>query len=106
MSSRIVHKCKCVDCQNKTDSEKQQLHHQMNLMMSRLDEQQRRWYAAIEAQRNGRGGITLVHQITGLDIKTIRRGISEISHDLSERPSQRVRLSGAGRPSVVKKSQV
>jgi hypothetical protein len=106
MSLKTIHECKCTDCQNRTDPDKQQLHHQMNLMMSRLDEQQRRWYAAIEAQRNGHGGTHLVHQITGLDVKTIRRGISEISHELRQRPSQRVRLSGAGRPSVVKKSQV
>jgi hypothetical protein len=72
--------------------------------MSRLDEQQRRWYAALEAQRHGHGGLKLVAEITGLDEKTIRRGRDELERDLSGRPRDRVRLPGAGRPRVEKKS--
>ena len=72
-------------------------------MMSRLDEQQRRWYAAVEAKRYGRGGITLVRKMTGLDDKTIRRGIEEMGSDLTDRPTDRVRIEGGGRPSVEKK---
>lgn len=73
--------------------------------MSRLDEQQRRWYAAVEANRRGHGGIALVSQITGLDEKTIRRGQAELALDLADRPDDRVRLPGAGRPCVEKKSR-
>lgn len=73
--------------------------------MSRLDEQQRRWYAAVEANRHGHGGITLVSQITGLDEKTIGRGQEELALDLEGRPQERVRLPGAGRPSAQKKTQ-
>jgi hypothetical protein len=73
--------------------------------MSRLDEQQRRWYAGVEANRHGRGGTRLVSQITGLDEKTIRRGREELSLDLAERPDDRIRLPGAGRPSVEKKTR-
>jgi len=29
------------------------LHYQMNLFLSRLDEQQRRWYVALEAKKMG-----------------------------------------------------
>jgi hypothetical protein len=36
-----------------------------NLLVSRLDEQQRRWFVALEAKRVGRGGETLLAQITG-----------------------------------------
>ena len=32
----------------------------MNMLLSRLDEQQRRWYAALEATRLGHGGDQLV----------------------------------------------
>jgi hypothetical protein len=46
----------------------------MNLLLSRLDEQQRRWYVAVESQRVGAGGDRLLAQITGLDEKTIQRG--------------------------------
>ena len=73
--------------------------------MSRLDEQQRRWYAAVEANRHGHGGTKLVSQITGLDEKTIRRGQQELSLDLAGRPDDRVRLPGAGRPKSEKKSR-
>ena len=78
----------------------------MNVLMSRLDEQQRRWYAAIEARRRGRGGIERVSEITGLSDKTIRRGIEELEQDLENRPVDRIRLPGAGRRSVEKKRTV
>jgi len=73
--------------------------------MSRLDEQQRRWYAGVEANRYGHGGTRLVSQITGLDEKTIRRGQKELALDLAERPNDRIRLPGAGRPTVEKKTR-
>jgi len=79
------------------------IHHQINVVMSRLDEQQRRWYAAVEANRHGHGGVKLVSQITGLAEKTIRQGRSELSLDLEDRPEDRIRLPGAGRPRAQKK---
>ena len=72
--------------------------------MSRLDEQQRRWYTAVEANRRGHGGTSLVSQMTGLDEKTIRRGQEELGFDLANRPDDRVRLPGAGRPVSKKRS--
>ncbi len=69
-----IHQCTCAICQSEVDAPEQQIHHQINLLMSRLDEQQRRWYAALEAKRYGHGGLQLVSQITGLDEKTIRGG--------------------------------
>lgn len=74
----------------------------MNLLMSRMDEQQRRWYAAVEAQRYGRGGETLVGQITGLDAKTIRRGRREVAEGLVNNPPGRIRKPGGGRKRVEK----
>jgi len=82
------------------------LHHQINVVMSRLDEQQRRWYAAVEANRHSHKGVELVSKITGLDEKTIRRGQAELAEDLVNRPEDRVRLPGAGRPAVEKKTQL
>ena len=55
--------------------------------MSRLDEQPSRWYAAVEANRRGHGGLTLASQITELDEKTIRRGQEELALDLTGRPN-------------------
>lgn len=71
--------------------------------MSRLDEQQRRWYGAVEANRRGYGGLKMVSEITGLDEKTIQRGQQELSSDLAGRPDDRVRLPGAGRPRTEKR---
>jgi len=73
------------------------------LVLSRLDEQQRRWVAAVEANRLGRGGESLLAQITGLDEKTIRRGREELAASLTERPTDRIRLAGGGRPPAEKK---
>ena len=100
-----IHQCTCTICQSETNAPEKQLHHQINLLMSRLDEQQRRWYAALEAKRYGHGGIKLVKQITGLDEKTLQRGTQELDMDLDGRPTERVRLPGAGRPPAEKKGR-
>ena len=78
-------------------------HEQMNLLLSRLGEAERRWYAAVEANRLGRGGARLVAQITGLDEKTIRRGQAEVAGSLADVPVKRQRRAGGGRPPVEKK---
>ena len=62
----------------------------MNVLLSRLDEQQRRWYAALEATRLGHGGERLMSHITGLDPQTIRRGRRELASECSERPAEGV----------------
>ena len=100
-----VHHCECPHCQQDTPHPDQELHRQMNLLLSRLDEQQRRWYVAVESNRIGTGGDRLLAQITGLDEKTIQRGRQELSSSLAERPEQRVRLLGAGRPRAEKKTR-
>ncbi len=75
----------------------------MNLFLNRLDEQQRRWYVAMEADRIGAGGDRMLSQISGMDEKTIQRGRQELAASLAERPSDRVRVPGAGRPKAEKK---
>jgi hypothetical protein len=105
MPSPEVHRCQCPHCQQEAPHPDQVLHHQMNVLLSRLDEQQRRWYAAIEANRLGHGGEQLVAQITGLDPHTIRRGRQELAVSLTERPTDRVRVPGAGRPRAEKKTR-
>jgi len=71
--------------------------------MSRLDEQQRRWYAAVESARLGHGGDRTLSRITGLNVDTIRRGREELADSLKDRPADRIRLPGGGRPAVEKK---
>lgn len=105
MKAKEIHQCQCERCQQGDDPKQKLIHHQINVVLSRLDEQQRRWYAAVEANRYGHGGIKLVSQITGLDEKTIQRGQQELELELEKRPQDRIRLAGAGRPSTQKKNQ-
>ena len=76
----------------------------MNVLLSRMDEQQRRWYAGLESMKIGHGGDARLAQITGLNVETIRRGREELENDLNDRPPDRVRLEGGGRPPVEKKN--
>jgi len=76
----------------------------MNLLLSRLDEQQRRWYVALESVKVGHGGDALLSQITGLNVETIRRGREELESDLQGRPVDRVRVAGGGREPLEKKT--
>lgn len=98
------HQCNCQLCQQGETHHQQEWHQQINLFMSRLNEQQRRWYAGLEAKRLGHGGMKLISQITGLDVNTIRRGRRELAENLEGRPRERVRVPGGGRKTLEKKS--
>jgi hypothetical protein len=101
----LVRDCDCSACRAGEHPERED-HRQLNLLMSRLDEQQRRWVAAREAQRLGHGGFQRIAEITGLHPETIRRGRDELNDDLRNRPTDQVRLPGGGRPRVEKKIQL
>lgn len=98
----VIHECGCASCRT-GDHPQREDHRQLNVLLSRLDEQQRRWVAGREAARLGHGGIKLMAEITGLHPETIRRGRDELGEDLRDRPIQQVRLPGGGRPCVEKK---
>ncbi len=78
-------------------------HEHLNVLMSRLDEQQRRWMAALAANKIGHGGTKKLRAITGLDSNTIRRGREELEEGLINRPTQRIRVAGGGRKGIEKK---
>lgn len=61
---------------------------------SKRDERGRRVFAASEAQAAGRGGLTLVSQITGLARSTIGRGVKDLA--APPLPGGRVRREGGG----------
>ena len=84
MSSLVVRPCGCPRCRAGEPHPDRVVHQHINLLVSRLDEQQRRWFVALEAERLGRGGETLLAQITGLDRRTIRRGRRELAAGLAE----------------------
>lgn len=104
MDSKLeVYKCQCPICRQEATHPDKELHHQINLFLSRLDEQQRRWYIALESKRIGYGGDRLLSQITGMDEKTIRRGRQELERELTNRPVDKIRLPGGGRARIEKK---
>ena len=104
MSEPVVHQCQCPACLQAGEHSDRSLHGRMNLLLSRLDEQQRRWYVAVESTRVGYGGDRELSRITGMNVETIRRGRRELDDSLRGRPSDRIRLPGGGRPPAEKKS--
>jgi len=100
MSSFTVHTCGCQKCLSDLPHPQQNHHYQMNVFISRLNEPQRRWFAALEAGRMGHGGRHLVSQITGLSLMTIRRGERELQADLASCSRTELRAPGGGRPTL------
>jgi hypothetical protein len=98
-----VYQCRCPCCVQAEEHPDRERHAQLNLLLSRSDEQHRRWLVAWEANRLGHGGVALMSLITGLHPDTIRRGQEELASGLAERPTNQTRLPGGGRPPVEKK---
>ena len=67
-------------------------------MRSRLDERERRLFAAAEARSAGYGGVSVVARATGVARSTINRGLKDLEA-LGPAPSK-VRRSGGGRPTL------
>lgn len=104
MQEAPIHACQCYLCQGSDDEHpEKRTHHQMNLLLSRMDEQQRRWLVGYESRKLGHGGDVHLSRITGLNVETIRRGRRELAADLVDRPLGRIRLPGGGRPPLEKK---
>jgi hypothetical protein len=61
-----------------------------------LNEQSRRRFVALEAQRLGRGGVSVMARITGLARSTIYHGLSDIRNNVTTTPG-RIRKEGSGR---------
>ena len=104
MPARTVRLCACPTCQQETPHPDKVAHQRLNLLLSRMDEQQRRWLVAYEAQRIGHGGDKTLSLITGLDAKTIARGRQEMTDGLDACPADRIRQPGGGRPLAEKKT--
>lgn len=73
----------------------------MILFFSLLDEQQRRLYAGLEAQKLGYGGDRMISEFLGLDVHTVARGRRELFGDQVFR--ERMRKEGGGRKPAEKK---
>lgn len=98
-----IRQCQCEQCLESQAHPEWELHHEMNVFLSRLDEAQRRWYVALESKKIGHGGDRQLSKITGMDVETIRLGRRELEEDLAGVPVERQRAIGGGRPAVEKK---
>jgi hypothetical protein len=105
MSQGVIHQCQCPECLSTRDHPTKEVHRLMNLLLSRLDEDHRRWYVALESLKLGHGGDRQLARITGLNVETIRRGRRELTACLAGYPAERIRRRGAGRPSLKKKTR-
>lgn len=103
MPQDSIHQCQCPDCLSSADHPVKEVHRLMNLLLSRLDEDHRRWYVALESLKTGHGGDRQLARITGLHVETIRRGRRELAGSLDGFPAERIRRSGGGRPPLKKK---
>jgi hypothetical protein len=100
-----IHQCQCPRCRQGSENPDRVFHQRLNLLLSRLNEQQRRWLVALESQKVGHGGDRLLSLITGMNVETIRRGRRELDDSLRDCPPGRIRRPGAGRPAVKKKTR-
>jgi hypothetical protein len=91
------HECECLICQQQSDREIMRYHRQVNLLLSRLAEPQRRWYVGVLSQEPESPSDAQLALITGIDEKTIRRGRQEMEADLLNVPLDRQRHVGGGR---------
>jgi hypothetical protein len=103
--AKPIHQCKCEKCQLEPSQPERETHRQINLLLSRLNEQQRRWYLGLQAQQWGEGSERLLAQISGVDERTIVRGQQELAEELTNRPTERTRLEGGGRFPAEKKTR-
>jgi hypothetical protein len=98
MPKSVPHVCPCSQCRSRKPSAERTLHRQLNLLVSRLDEAQRRWFVAVEANRLGRGGTRRLAMITGMSQHTIRRGRHEVAQAVpTGKLPDGIRLPGGGR---------
>jgi hypothetical protein len=94
------HNCQCAKCVISSSTATAQLHQQINQLAAMLNEKDRRQFVGLLARQLGRGGVTLMAGVTGLNRNTIMRGQREL---VDSEFSERVRRKGGGRSSVEKK---
>lgn len=68
-----------------------EMEERMRLFYESLSEKDRRRYAAVEAAKLGRGGVTFIAKLFGCDAATIRRGAREVDRLPMDESGGRVR---------------
>lgn len=100
-----VHECGCAICQAGQEAEVMAYHRSINLVLSRLEEAEQRWYIASLSSAPGAPSDVVLAQISGLSDKTIARGRHELANGLKDTTEGRQRQPGGGRQKAEKKTQ-
>jgi hypothetical protein len=84
--------------QSETKTKETEIREKYLILKKYLDERTLRIWAATEVKPIGRFGKTIVKNATGLDYKTLNKGLEELAQNEEERlESDRVRNIGGGR---------
>ncbi len=100
-----VHRCECNICREHPRGRVATEHRTLNRLLAVSDERMRRLLVGFLAEQIGRGGISELARVSGLDRKTIAKGCREL-RDIEVMPpgaypvSARVRRVGAERRRV------
>ena len=79
----------------------EELRESMRLLLTVLNEKQRRLYLGLESIRLGHGGDLKISRIAGVNVKTVAQGrLQLLARNVT---AERIREVGAGRPSLKKK---
>ena len=98
---RIVHACGCPKCRQYPKGRAARVHRALNRLIAASDERTRRLLVGFLARQYGKGGITRLARITGLDRDTVARGRRELRQPFQS--SGRIRQPGAGGQRIEKK---
>ena len=96
-------RCSCPISRQGFDHPDGKYHQEMRAFLSTLSWEQRRLFAAVEANHLGRGGVRLISEITGLCPQTIASGRRQLADLLEGRPLKK-RKPGPGRKRTEQKS--
>lgn len=99
-----THQCECEICRAGSDEVTRRYHQQVNLLLSRLTEPQRRWYVGVLSAAADSPSDRQLVLITGVDEKTIQRGRQDLAGELADILPTRQRRVGGGRPRAEKKT--
>jgi hypothetical protein len=72
----------------------------LSLLLSRLDESQRRWLVGLLSLQVGRGGQKRLAEISGVHVDTICAGRRDLANGLDDIPGGRARREGGGRKTL------
>jgi hypothetical protein len=99
MAVSRLDRCRCPKCLQACDHKEANYHREIRAFLATLSHQQRRLYAAVEANRIGigEGGVQKMWEITGLCRPSIALGRRQLADLVEGRPLNWQRKPGAGR---------